>query len=78
MAAPLPPTFLRVRDVAALLSVSPGTVRNLCADGTLATVRIGKTVLIPRKSYQTYEDWLLGAGPVVLPVRGRPRKVGAS
>ncbi len=73
--APLPPAFLRVRDVAALLSVSPGTVRNLCADGALPTVRIGKAVLIPRRAYETYQERLLSPGPVALPTRGRPRKV---
>ncbi len=78
MAAPLPPSFLRVRDVAALLSVSPGTVRNLCADGTLATVRVGKAVLIPRRDYDAYQARLLSPGPVALPTRGRPRTVGAS
>lgn len=74
---PLTPTFLRVRDVAALLSVSPNTVRNLCADGALPTVRIGKVVLIPRHAFETYQARLLSPGPIALPVRGRPKKVGA-
>lgn len=72
---PLTPAFLRVRDVATLLGVSPGTVRNLCADGTLATVRIGKAVLIPRRDYEAYQARLLSPSPIALPVRGRPRKV---
>ncbi len=76
--APLTPTFLRVRDVATLLGVSPSTVRNLCADGTLPTVRIGKAVLIPRGAFETYQARLLSPGPVALPTRGRPRTVGAS
>ncbi len=74
---PLTPTFLRVRDVAALLNVSPGTVRNLCANGALATVRIGKAVLIPRRDFDAYQARLLSPGPVALPQRGRPKKVGA-
>ncbi len=74
---PLPPTFLRVRDVATLLGVSRGTVRNLCADGALPTVRIGKAVLIPRRAFETYQALLLTPGPGTLPVRGRPKKVGA-
>ncbi len=69
------PAFLRVRDVAALLSVSPGTVRNLCADGTLATVRIGKTILIARREYDAYQARLLSPEPVALPRLGRPKKV---
>ncbi len=72
---PLTPSFLRVRDVATLLGVSPGTVRNLCADGALPTVRIGKAVLIPRRDYDAYQARLLSPGPVALPVRGRPRRV---
>ncbi len=75
--SPLTPTFLRVRDVATLLSVSPNTVRNLCADGALPTVRIGKTVLIPRRDYDAYQARLLNPEPVVLPRIGRPKKVGA-
>ncbi len=77
MAAVPLPAFLRVRDVAALLSVSPGTVYTLCRDGALPTVRVGKNILIPRRDYEAYQARLLSPGPITLPMRGRPRRVGA-
>ncbi len=73
--SPLTSTFLRVRDVATLLGVSPGTVYTLCRDGALPTVRIGKAVLIPRPAFETYQARLLSPGPVALPRLGRPRRV---
>jgi excisionase family DNA binding protein len=43
-----PPALLRVRQVAEELGVSVCTVRRRIADGTLAMVKFGGLVLIPR------------------------------
>jgi excisionase family DNA binding protein len=46
--------FLTVRGVADELGVSQYTVRRLIHDGTLAGIRVGSVVRVPRVSLETF------------------------
>ncbi|MBU1701017.1 MAG: excisionase family DNA-binding protein [Candidatus Eisenbacteria bacterium] len=49
--------LLRPADIAPLLGVTTGRVYQLIADGVIPSVRIGRTLRIPREAW---ERWLGG------------------
>ena len=49
-----PPAVLRVKDLAALLSVSHNTAYALVRSGQIRSIRIGRTYRIPRDAVDEY------------------------
>ena len=54
------PTVLNVRELAALLRISRAAAYQMCNDGRLSAVRIGKSIRVPRASV---EKFLEGPNP---------------
>lgn len=48
------PRWIRARDVAIMLSISVRETYSLCEDGTIPSVRLGKTVRVP---IEAFEHW---------------------
>ena len=56
---PALPEFLTVKEVSALLKVTPRTVYNLIKSGQLTRVKVNRSCRIPVKSYEEYCHQLL-------------------
>jgi len=62
---PEPPTFLTVNEIAAMMRVSKMTVYRLLHDGTLASVRIGRSFRVTERNVRDY----LGLDVVEIPLQ---------
>ncbi len=56
---PTEPLLLTVDDAALLLSISRSRVFELCRDGKLRSVKLGKRRLVPRQCLTAYVDELI-------------------
>lgn len=56
------PELLTVKDIAGILSQSEQTIRRLCREGELPSVRIGRRLYVPRHEFAEHIENALKAG----------------